>query len=126
MIVKKQWCSDYHCCISLFNKVGTYVLHSFKSYSWRVQDLEWLEHLKIFLAGNKTSGFFPFNHSGKTIHRHPLEIFLAYGSHVPFLCYWSPQRSQSVDLQWQSIDTGNIVTKWAYLVWINFCADLMS
>ena len=66
--VVAPWCSDYHYCITSFNKAWTQVLHMFKCCSWRVRDLQCWRFLAMVPAGNKAKRLSSVNHTTKTIY----------------------------------------------------------
>ena len=50
-LIVALWWSGYHYCTTSVNKARTNVLCRFKSYSWRVRDLQWWVSLTMVLAG---------------------------------------------------------------------------
>ena len=64
------WCSDYHYCITSFNKAWTQVLCRFKSCSRHVGDSRWWGSLTMVPTGNKAKCLSSVNHTTKTIHQH--------------------------------------------------------
>ena len=72
------WCSNYHYCITSFNKVWTQVLRRFKYCLQHVGDSQWWEFLTIVPAGNKAKHPWMVDHTTQTIHfhhHHPLQNF---------------------------------------------------
>ena len=61
------WCSGYHYCTTLFNKL---ILRRFKSCSQRVGDSQWWRSLTKFPGGNKVKRLSLVNHTTITIHHH--------------------------------------------------------
>ena len=65
-----SWIDTNFECTTLFVKAWTQVLHWFKSYLRRVEDLRWWESLTEVPTGDKTNRYSLVNHTAKTIHHH--------------------------------------------------------
>ena len=69
-LVVVVWCSGYHYCTTLFNKVWTQVLRKHKFCSRCVGYWRWWGSLTMVLAGNKAKRLSSVNRTTKTIHHH--------------------------------------------------------
>ena len=84
------WCSAYHYCKTSFIETWTNALQNFKSWSWRVRDLQWSGSLTMLQAGNMVKHFLRVIHTTITqYHRSisPISINLSIHQNVSFKKY---------------------------------------